>query len=126
MKRKRIYYILLLMFVIFLGLYSRTSYPQPFIFHKYGGDVLYAMMVYIGIAICFPSWNIKKIGFFSIIFCFLIEGSQCLNLNWLVYARTTWLRYLIGQGFIWSDLLCYCVGVMSMVILEKGCLKEKN
>lgn len=77
------------------------------------GDVLYAVMVYLGCR----SLLLNLQTLFRIIlplgFCFLIEFQQLANWSWLVLIRETTLgHYVLGQGFLWSDLLCYTLGVL--------------
>lgn len=77
------------------------------------GDILYAIMVYFG-----GRFLILNLQFFYRIilplgFCFLIEFQQLANWSWLVSIRETTLgHYVLGQGFLWSDLICYTLGVL--------------
>ena len=42
--------------------------------------------------------------------CFIIELSQLIDSNRLNTLRHTTLgRYTLGEGFLWSDLLCYTI-----------------
>jgi len=57
--------------------------------------------------------NHKTIQFLiPLVFCFIIELLQLIDVNWLNSIRKTTLgHYALGQGFLWSDLLCYTMGV---------------
>ena len=48
----------------------------------------------------------------ALITSFAIEFSQMLTPDWLVKIRSTFLGHmLLGQGFLWSDLLAYTIGI---------------
>lgn len=77
------------------------------------GDVLYAVMVYLGCRFQFLNLQILYRILLPLLFCFLIEFQQLANWSWLVSIRETTLgHYVLGQGFLWSDLLCYTLGVL--------------
>ena len=76
------------------------------------GDILYAVLVYFGFR-----WLLVKskapwqIGL-PLLFCFAIEIQQLSTAAALVAIRETTLgHYVLGQGFLWSDLLCYTMGI---------------
>jgi hypothetical protein len=49
---------------------------------------------------------------FPLLFCYLIELQQLYNAEWIIAIRNTTLgNYILGQGFLWSDLVCYTFGV---------------
>ena len=59
-----------------------------------------------------PSWPARKRVAASLLFAFLIESSQLYQAPWLNALRDTRLGGLIlGYGFLWSDLVCYTVGI---------------
>ena len=77
----------------------------------YAGDVLWAAMIYWGFKFLFAQ-EPKKIAFYALIFCFLIEFSQLYHAPWIDQIRSNRLGGLVlGFGFLWSDLVCYLVGV---------------
>lgn len=92
-----------------LGILSRKINFIPLFI----GDILYAILIYFGFCFLFPIKNRKQILLFSVLFCFSIEISQLLDLNCLNEIRSTTLgRYILGQGFLWTDLLCYTIGTI--------------
>ncbi len=108
-KHNRLFYIIMILIVICLGLLSRrmTAYI-PDIIDPYIGDSLWALMIYLIIGMLFSSWPIKKVTLISIIFCFLIEFSQLYHSDWIdVIRRTTLGGLILGYGFLWSDLVAY-------------------
>lgn len=120
LKRNRISYGCILVLVIGIGLCSRSNLALPFLFEQYAGDVLWATMVYLLLCMIRPSASNIFICITTVVFSFCIEFSQLLTFDWLVYLRTTPLRYLLGQGFVYSDLLCYVIGVL--IALGMDCI----
>ena len=107
MKPRFIYFILALLTIV-LGIASRKIAGIPL----FVGDILYAVLVYFGFR-----WLLVKskapwqIGL-PLLFCFAIEIQQLSKATALVAIRETTLgHYVLGQGFLWSDLLCYTMGI---------------
>ena len=104
----RIFYLSGIAVLIALGLLSRRVKFVP----AACGDALWAMMVYC----CFRIVLIRKPMIISavaaLITSFAIEFSQMHTPDWLVKIRSTFLGHmLLGQGFLWSDLLAYTIGI---------------
>ena len=107
-RKLRICYLSGIAVLIALGLLSRRVKFVP----ATCGDALWAMMVYC----CFRIVLIRKPMIISavaaLITSFAIEFSQMLTPDWLVKIRSTFLGHmLLGQGFLWSDLLAYTIGI---------------
>lgn len=50
-----------------------------------------------------------------------IECSQLYRAPWIDAWRATTLGALVlGQGFLWSDLLCYAVGVALAAVVDRA------
>ena len=121
LKRNRIIYALLMLMVIGLGLGSRyyASYLPDFI-ASYAGDTLWALQVFLTIGFLFPAYSTIKITRMALIFALLIEVSQLYHAPWIDTIRHYRLAGLVlGYGFLWSDLLCYAVGVMLGFVAER-------
>ncbi|MFR1708674.1 MAG: DUF2809 domain-containing protein [Clostridium sp.] len=120
MKRNRIKYIILIIVVIGLGISSRkfAEYLPKFI-GKYSGDVLWALMVFFMFGFLMNKRNTKTIAFGSLIFAYLIEASQLYQAEWINTIRDTRIGALVlGHGFLFSDLICYTIGVSIGVLIE--------
>ena len=118
-KRSRIKYTLLMGFVIILGLLSRTPIIPEFIY-PYLGDILYALLIYLGFGFLFPAKSSKWVLVAAISFCYIIEISQFYLAPWIDSIRNTTLGSLIlGFRFLWSDLFAYAAGVAIGFMLEK-------
>ena len=109
LKNSRIRYFILVLIVISLGITSRKMEGVPTFF----GDTLYAVMVYFGLRMLFVNFNIQKTAILALLFCFTIEFLQLYNVEWMLEIRRTSLgHYALGQGFLWSDLGYYALGVI--------------
>ena len=120
-RKLRICYLSGTVVLIALGLLSRRVKFVP----ATCGDALWAMMVYC----CFRIVLIRKPMIISavaaLITSFAIEFSQMLTPDWLVKIRSTFLGHmLLGQGFLWSDLLAYTIGIVVIygltALIRKG------
>lgn len=102
--------------MIILGIFSRKiAYIPLFI-----GDFLYAVMIYFGIRFLFINLNKIKAAILSLTICYCIELLQLYDAEWIIALRTTLAgRYILGQGFLWSDMLAYSFGVLIAYYMEK-------
>lgn len=63
----------------------------------------------------------------SLLICFGIEFLQLYQGNWMIELRKTIFgRYVLGQGFLWADILAYTFGILFIFLLEKFTLKYKT
>lgn len=120
-KKNRLFYSVLTLLVIFLGILSRKISFVPL----YTGDILYAVMIYFGFrAVFFLKPRITFI--LSLLFCFSIETFQLIQWEWLIDIRKTTLgHYILGQGFLWTDLICYLFGTF-FALFSDHYLRNKN
>ena len=122
LKNSRVRYFILILIVIALGITSRKLEGFPTFF----GDSLYAIMVYFGLQMFFINVIIKKAALLALLFCFGIEFLQLYDGEWMLEIRRTTLgHYVLGQGFIWSDLIYYTLGVITAVYLDFRFLLRK-
>ena len=114
MKRSRIIYFALIVITMVLGLASRQFGDcLPVFLRNYAGDALWAMMVFWGIGFLFSKMAAAKVMLAALVFSFAIEFSQLYQADWINVLRHTTLGGLIlGYGFLWSDLVCYTVGIL--------------
>ncbi len=132
MIKKRLLYIILTTITMILGLASRRyGILLPDFLKEYSGDALWAMMVYFGVSFVFIKLSISKRGIIALTFSFIIEFSQIYQGIWINKIRATTLGGLIlGHGFLFSDFICYSVGIIIGLIISKVLEsiigKEKN
>lgn len=90
------------------------------------GDTLYAVMVYFGLRMLFVNFNIQKTAILALLFCFGIEFLQLYNAEWMLTVRRTTLgHYALGQGFLWSDLGYYGIGVIIAFLMDFKWIKNR-
>ncbi len=116
----RIKYLLLTLVVIVLGLLSRKTGVCTSDFVKmYVGDVLWATMVYFGCRFLFVNRSKRVSVGIALVFSYLIEVSQLYHAPWIDAIRaTTFGGLVLGFGFLWSDIVCYTVGVTLGVVVD--------
>jgi len=67
----------------------------------------------------FPRFSIWRVAAAAGLFSLIIEISQLYHAPWIDYFRRLRLGGLIlGFGFLWSDLICYFVGIGIGALLE--------
>jgi hypothetical protein len=119
MNRNRLVYGVFTIGVLLLGLASRRFLGDISFIKTYVGDVLWALMVFFGFALIFNWWTTKAVALASILFSFGIEITQLYHAHWIDSLRATRLGGLVlGFSFVWSDLLCYSLGIALGVFLE--------
>lgn len=123
MKKHRLYYFIAFLGIIILGIISRKVDFIPLCF----GDFLYAVMIYILTRIFLIKHKPIQIAIFSLLICYSIEFFQLYQADWIIAIRKTLLgRYVLGQGFLWTDLIAYTFGVAIAFIIEKIILKKSS
>lgn len=120
-RRSRAAYAASILLVICLGLLSRSNHiPLPAFIATYAGDTLWALLVFLGFGWLFPAYSTIRVALYAAAFSLGIELSQLYHTPWLDALRTNRLAALVlGQGFLWSDLVCYAVGVTLGILLER-------
>jgi len=102
--------------LIALGLLSRRINGIP----DACGDALWAMMVFCCCRIVLVLRPLKIVAVVALITSYLVEFSQILSFDWLVRLRSTFLGHmLLGQGFLWIDLLAYTIGIIVIYIITE-------
>ena len=120
MKRNRKIYSALIIFTIVMGLLSRTSII-PAIIYPYLGDYLYAVLYFLIVGVLFPEMKPFKVAVISVLTCYAIEFLQLYKADWINHIRSYKLGGLIlGYGFLWSDIVSYTLGGITVWILEKS------
>jgi hypothetical protein len=122
MNRLRITYGCLIVIIIIAGLLSRDFSFIPLFL----GDILWALMIYFIVRFLFVDNSVKFIVIVSLLFCYVIEFSQLYKAPWINDLRHTLFgRLVLGEGFLWSDLLCYTAGVALGMLIERYVNKDK-
>lgn len=113
---KRVKLFLLILLIIAAGLLSRKVTALP----AGTGDACYAMMMFFMIRFLLLHKTTRFIALLSLAVCFLIECSQLYQAPWIQAVRHTLPgRLILGQGFLWTDLIAYLIGVLLAAFVEK-------
>jgi len=122
MRRNRIRQGFLLIGTALLGLASRRfGAVLPAWLAAYAGDTLWALLVSWLVGFAWPRWSAGRVAAVALAGAFAVEISQLYQAAWLNAMRHTTLGGLaLGHGFLWSDLVCYCVGVALGYSLERA------
>ena len=123
MRKSRLTYLSLIVITIFLGLLSRHIKGIPLFI----GDILWATMVYFIVRFLFITRTIKWVTIASLLFCYSIEFSQLYQAPWINNIRHTVIGGLIlGEVFLWGDMLSYTIGVGIGVLIENLIVKRRQ
>ena len=96
-----------------LGLLTRADLPWPELIARYGGDTLYATLIYLLLVWVWLQAPSRWLALAAWGICVAVELSQLVHTPWLDALRATLLgRLVLGAGFLWSDLLCYALGAL--------------
>lgn len=112
-KRNRVLYFSLIIFTIIVGLSTRKfSAELPTFVAEYSGDTLWAIMVLLILAFIFKNCTTMRIVLMTLLFSYSIEISQLYQADWINTLRnTTPVGLILGYGFLWSDFICYIIGI---------------
>lgn len=128
MIRNRKVNFLLIVITTLIGLASR-KYPVFFgyFFAEYLGDTLWALLIYWIFGWIFKTKSIFKIVLYALFFSCFIEISQLYHATWIDGIRATRLgALLLGHGFLWTDIVCYTVGIFLGATGEYYLLKRSE
>lgn len=113
MSRSRSLFLDFAVVTILLELASRQFRPElPWFISEYAGDTLWAAMVYFIAAMIWRNARTGRLTAGAFGFSVAVELSQLYQATWINALRATRLGGLVlGHEFLWSDLVCYAVGV---------------
>ena len=122
MENKKVLYFLCIIGAILTGLLSRKDSFVPFAF----GDAMYAVMMYFIVRFSVPETKSGTSFLVSLLLCFGVEISQLCQADWIVSLRNVpGMHYILGQGFLWSDLVAYTIGAALVYVIDT-ILRKKN
>ncbi len=128
MRRSRFTYFVGAVLIVILGLASRRFAARlPVFVADYAGDTLWALMVFAIVGFLVPRWSSFRVAAVALTVAYLVEASQLYHAPWIDSIRGTRIGGLVlGFGFLWSDLVCYAVGVTLGVMLETGLRRRRR
>jgi len=115
-KRKRIYYLTIVIGVIILGLLSRElSSCLP----KWIGSILWGTMVFFIMGFIFRDKTTRNIGLIASIFSIGVEVAKLYHTPEIDGFRYTTIGgLLLGHVFSWNNILLYITGIALGAICE--------
>jgi hypothetical protein len=91
----------------------------PAFWAEYAGDTLGALMLILLVSTLIAGRPILVRAAISLALAFLVEISQLYHAPWIDSIRQTTLGGLVlGFGFLWTDLVCYSVGIATGSLTE--------
>jgi len=120
-KRNRLLCAAWIVLVIATGLLWRSSLVAlPTFWGKYGGDALWALVVFLGVGFLWPSCSTRRAGIIAAVISCAVEFSQLYHAPWIDAVRATRLGALtIGSVFNWPDFAAYAIGILVGVATEE-------
>lgn len=113
-SRLRLIYLCAVIALIAIGLSSRRIECIP----DACGDALWGMMVFCCWRIVLIRRKLTTVAVTALITSYAVEFSQMLSSDWLVKLRSTFLGHmLLGQGFLWIDLIAYTIGIIIIYLI---------
>ncbi|WP_130736226.1 DUF2809 domain-containing protein [Flavobacterium sp. J27] len=106
--------ILLFLIEVGIALYIHDDFIRPYL-----GDVLVVILIYCFIQ-SFFTFSVKATAVFVLLLSFSIEFLQYIHIvEKLGLQKYAIARTVLGTSFSWMDLLCYTIGVIFILLIEK-------
>lgn len=104
---------------VLIALYVHDHFVRPFF-----GDVLVVILIYCFIK-AFLNTRVLPTAIFVLLFAFGIETLQYFKVVEKLGLQDSKLaRTVIGTSFQWEDFICYTVGILFVVLVEKATVKK--
>jgi hypothetical protein len=113
-------YLVVACLTIAAGLASRR-FPElfPAFVAKYAGDTLWAAMMFWLLALGWRRAGTGRLAAAALAVSVAVECSQLYRAAWIDAVRATRVGALaLGNGFLWTDLVCYAVGAGLAALLD--------
>ena len=108
--------------VIGLGLIWRSPICElPPSVKKYGGDALWAMLIFLIIRFLWPRWTDWRSAWAAFAVSVAVEVSQLYHADWIDAIRGTRLGSLsLGSTFNAPDIAAYATGIVIVALIRLG------
>jgi hypothetical protein len=105
--------VLLFAVEVFIGARMHDAIIRP-----YGGDYLCVIWLYCLVR-TFVNWPVWQVAVGVLIFAYAIETTQYFGLaDRLGFRGPSLMRTLLGSYFTWTDILCYTLGILTVITME--------
>lgn len=84
------------------------------------GGILYAVLVFVLVALVFPATAGLRIGVMSLAVCVAVELLQLTGLPAVAAELLPPIRYVLGTTFVAADLIAYAGGSGLAVLVDRG------
>lgn len=120
-RRPRWAYLGWIVVVIGAGLMLRSGKaPLPGWVIKYGGDALWALVVFLCLGVARPSGSTRCLGWIALVVSWGVEFLQLYHAPWIDGIRATLMgRLVLGSSFNAPDLVAYGVGILGGMGAER-------
>ncbi len=106
--------IILFIVELFIGFYLHDRIIRPFI-----GDFLVVILLYCLVK-SILNISVTKAAIYVLLFAYFVEIMQGLKIVELIgLSNYKVARILIGTTFSWTDIFCYTIGIVVVVMVEK-------
>jgi hypothetical protein len=114
--------LLLILGTIAAGLALRlTHVGLPFLVVKYGGSILWAMMLYWIVSTVRPHWRAMKAALVTGAIAWAVEAFKLYQTPWLdAFRRTLPGALLLGRVFSGWDLLAYALAIGAAALADRA------
>ena len=108
--------------VVAIGLFWRSgSLPLTAFLVKYGGDALWAWMVFLALTVLFPRDGMVPLALLALGIAWSVEFLQLNHGAWIEAVRSTRLgRLALGTTFNLPDLIAYAAGIALGAMVDLG------
>ena len=113
----RFFLLTILLFVteVLIAIYVKDNFVRPYV-----GDYLVVMLIYCAVR-TFIKASPLKTGIAVLLFAYLVEVLQYFRIvDRLGLSGNQVAKTVIGYGFEWLDILAYTLGVITIVVMERG------
>ena len=99
---------------VLIALFVRDTIIRPYI-----GDVLVVMLIYCFFR-SFLKISVVSLAVITLLFSYVVEVSQYFKIVKLLgLQKSAFASTVLGTSFSWIDMLCYTIGVIIILIVEK-------
>jgi hypothetical protein len=115
-----ILFILILLVEVYIALYVNDRIIRPHI-----GDFLVVILIYCFLRGIF-NIGVYRAAISTIIFSYIVEFMQYLHIvEILGLEKNRFAAVIIGNSFSWVDLICYTLGILFVLLVERKIIFRK-
>lgn len=122
MKNKQIKYLISFIITFFIEVVIAVFIHDNFI-RPYLGDVLIIICLYLFCRSIFPE-RFKYLSLYILIFAVFVEILQYFNIAKMFAGNNKLINIVLGSTFDIKDIICYLIGYMLILIIQKIYRKE--